>query len=142
MPGVPLTSLLRDAKLNARPITLTLAGGQVRELLVRSVGNSWFSAAEPGDGGGEFVVSLNGVRMISHPCVETVPFRLTAQAIPISAMLLQLKRQHTAVVVHLSEVILRGSIIEVGRDFFALKRSDDAQVIVPLTAFLWLEACG
>ena len=142
MPGAPLSSLLRDAKLNAKPITFTLAGGQVRELLVRSVGNSWFSAAEPGDGGGEFVVSLNGVRMISHPRFETVSFRLTEQATPIFAMLLQLKLQHTTVVVYLSEMILRGSISEVGSDFFALKKPDDAQVIVPLTAFLWLEACG
>ena len=62
--------------------------------------------------------------------------------VPLSAMLLQLERQATQTIVHLSDVVLVGNIIEVGIDWFGLKQKDGSQVIVPLHEFLWLQTCA
>ena len=142
MPDVSLPAILRHAQHSALPLTVTLQGGLVRELLVRSVGDSWFSAHETGALGGEFVVSLRAVRMIAGHPVEPAPESSGPSAVPLHAMLLQLERQRTLVIIHLPELSVAGRIGEVGVDFLRLSKTDATQVLIPLARFLWLEACG
>lgn len=142
MPDLSLPAILRHAQHSARPLTVTLHGGLVRELLVRSVGDSWFSAHETGALGGEFVVSLRAVHVIAGHRVESVLESLGSSTVPLHAMLLQLERQRTLVIVNLPEFSVTGHISEVGIDFLTVSKTDATQVLIPLAHFLWLEACG
>lgn len=142
MPDVSLPAILRHARHSALPLTVTLQGGLVRELLVRSVGDSWFSAHETGALGGEFVISLRAVRMIAGHRVEPAPESSGSSTVPLHAMLLQLERQRTLVIVHLPELSVAGRISDVGVDFLRVSKTDTTQVLIPLAHFLWLEACG
>jgi hypothetical protein len=142
MPDVSLPAILRHAQHGALPLTVTLQGGLVRELLVRSVGNSWFSAHQSGALGGEFVISLRAVHMIAGYRVEPAPESSGSSTVPLHAMLLQLERQRTLVIVHLPELSIAGRIGDVGVDFLSLSKTDTTQVLIPLAHFLWLEACG
>ena len=142
MPDVCLTAILRHAQHSGLPLSVSLRGGLVRELLVRSVGDSWFSAHETGALGGEFVVSLRAVHMIAGHRVETVPESSGSFTVPLHAMLFQLERQRTLVIAHLPELSVAGHISEVGIDFLTVSKTDATQVLIPLAHFLWLEACG
>jgi hypothetical protein len=57
-------------------------------------------------------------------------------------MLVQLERQRTEVIVHLSDSALTGRIHSVGEDYLSVQKSDHTEVVIPLGNFLWLEACG
>ena len=142
MPDVDLSAILRHAHHSAQPLTVSLQGGLVRELLVRSVGDSWFSAHETGALGGEFVVSLRAVHMIAGHRVEAVPESSGSSTVPLHAMLFQLERQRTLVIVHLPELSVTGRMGDVGADFLTVSKTDTTQVLIPLAHFLWLEACG
>jgi hypothetical protein len=142
MPDESLPAILRHAQHSASPLTVTLQGGLVRELLVRSVGDSWFSGHETGALGGEFVISLRAVHMIAGHRVEHAPESSGLSAVPLHAMLLQLERQRTLVIIHLPELSVAGRIGDVGVDFLRLSKTDATQVLIPLAHFLWLEACG
>ena len=142
MPDVDLSAILRHAQHSALPLTVSLQGGLVRELLVRSVGDSWFSAHETGALGGEFVVSLRAVHMIAGHRVEPAPENFGSSTVPLHAMLFQLERQRTLVIVHLPELSVAGRIGDVGVDFLTVSKTETTQVLIPLAHFLWLEACG
>ena len=142
MPDVDLSAILRHAQHSALPLTVSLQGGLVRELLVRSVGDSWFSAHETGALGGEFVISLRALHMIAGHRVESAPENFGSSTVPLHAMLLHLERQRTLVIVHLSELSVPGRIGDVGVDFLTVSKTDTTQVLIPLGHFLWLEACG
>ena len=142
MPDVCLTAILRHAQHSGLPLSVSLRGGLVRELLVRSVGDSWFSAHETGALGGEFVVSLRAVHMIAGHRVEPAPENFGSSTVPLHAMLLQLERQRTLVIVHLPELSVAGRMGDVGVDFLTVSKTDTTQVLIPLAHFLWLEACG
>lgn len=142
MPDVSLPAILRRAQHSALPLTVTLQGGLVRELLVRSVGDSWFSAHENSALGGEFVVSLGAIHTIAWEPLDPDLESSRPSPIPLHAMLLQLERQRTLVIVHLPELSVAGRIGEVGVDFLAVSKKDTTQVLIPLAHFLWLEACG
>ena len=142
MPDVSLPAILRHAQHSALPLTVTLQGGPVGELLVRSVGDSWFSAHETGALGGEFVISLRAVRMIAGHRVEPAPESSGSSTVPLHAMLLQLERQRTLVIVHLPELSVAGRIGDVGVDFLTVSKTDTTEVLIPLAHFVWLEACG
>ena len=142
MPDVSLPAILRHAQHSALPLTVTLQGGLVRELLVRSVGNSWFSAHETGALGGEFVISLRAVQVIAGHRVEPAPASSGSSTVPLHAMLLQLERQRTLVIIHLPELSVAGRIGDVGVDFLRVSKTDTTQVLIPLAHFVWLEACG
>ena len=142
MPDLSLPAILRHAQHRALPLTVTLQGGLVRELLVRSVGDSWFSGHETGALGGEFVISLGAVHLIAGHRVEPAPESSGSSTVPLHAMLLQLERQRTLVIIHLPELSVAGRIGDVGVDFLRLSKTDATQVLIPLAHFLWLEACG
>ena len=142
MPDMSLSAILRHAQHSALPITVSLQGGLVRELLVRSVGDSWFSAHETGAPGGEFVISLRAVQMIAGHRVEPAPESSGSSTVPLHAMLLQLERQRTLVIIHLPELSVAGRIGDVGVDFLRVSKTDTTQVLIPLAHFVWLEACG
>jgi len=57
-------------------------------------------------------------------------------------MLVQLERQRTEVIVHLSDSALTGRIHSVGEDYLSVQKSDHTEVVIPLGNFLWLEAWG
>jgi len=142
MPDVSLSAILRHALHSALPLSVSLQGGLVRELLVRSVGDSWFSAHETSALGGEFVVSLGAVQMIAGCPVEPAPESSGSSTVPLHAMLLQLERQRTLAIVHLLELSVAGRIGDVGVDFLTVSKTDTTEVLIPLAHFLWLEACG
>ena len=142
MPDVSLPAILRHAQHSALPLTVTLRGGLIRELLVRSVGDSWFSAHGTGALGGEFVISLRALHMIAGHRVESAPENFGSSTVPLHAMLLQLERQGTLVIVHLPELSVVGRIGDVGLDFLTVSKTETTQVLIPLAHFLWLEACG
>ena len=142
MPDVDLSAILRHAHHSALPLTVSLQGSLVRELLVRSVGDSWFSAHGTGALGGEFVISLRALHMIAGHRVEPAPENFGSSTVPLHAMLLQLERQGTLVIVHLPELSVVGRIGDVGLDFLTVSRTETTQVLIPLAHFLWLEACG
>ena len=137
-----LLAILRHAQQSASPVTVSLQGSGVRELLVRTVGDCWFSAREHGVGVGEFVVSLTAVHMISGVRFERAYDSSGLSRVPLHAILFQLERQRTTIILHIPELSLVGRISEVGADFLALDRSDGTELLIPLCAFLWLEACG
>ena len=142
MPDVDLSAILRHAQHSGLPLTVSLQRGLVRELLVRSVGDSWFSAHETGALGGEFVISFRALHMIAGHRVEPVPENFGSSTVPLHAMLLQLERQRTLVIVHLPELSVAGRMGDVGVDFLTVSKTDTTQVLIPLAHVLWLEACG
>ena len=145
--GSPMTlstlrELLCSSRVNGMPLEVSFQGGHLREVVVRSVGGSWFSARETGPSGSELVMSLRAVHAISGEVGEPQPRDFTSSAIPLRAMLVQLERQQTEVIVHLPDVVFAGRIHSVGEDYLSVQKSDHTEVIIPMENFLWLEACG
>ena len=137
-----LRELLCSSRANGIPLEVSFHGGHLREVMVRSVGGSWFSARETGPSGSELVMSLRAVHAISGEVGESQPRDSTTSTIPLRAMLVHLERQRTEVIVHLSDSALAGRIHSVGEDYLSFQKSDHAEVVIPLNNFLWLEACG
>ena len=137
-----LRELLCSSRVSGRPLEVSFHGGHLREMIVRSVGGSWFSARETGPPGSELVMSLRAVHAISGEVGELQPQDSARSTIPLRAMLLQLERQGTEVIVHLSDSALAGRIHSVGEDYLSVQKSDHTEVVIPLDNFLWLEACG
>ena len=137
-----LSSLLHLWRQSGLPLDLTLRGGKHLQVTVRSVGDTWFSAQETGAYESELVVSRRAVCLMRGGSLEEEQQTSKSSGVPLSAMLLQLERQATQTIVHLSDVVLVGNIIEVGIDWFGLKQKDGSQVIVPLHEFLWLQTCA
>ena len=137
-----LRELLCSSRANGIPLEVSFHGGHLREVMVRSVGASWFSARETGPSGSELVMSLRAVHAISGEFGESQPRDSPRSTIPLRAMLVQLERQRTEVIVHLSDSALTGRIHSVGEDYLSVQKSDHTEVFIPLDNFLWLEACG
>lgn len=137
-----LRELLCSSRVSGLPLEVSFHGGHLREVIVRSVGGSWFSARETGPSGSELVMSLRAVHAISGEFREPEPRDFTSSAIPLRAMLVQLERQQTEVIVHLPDGAVSGRIRSVGNDYLSVQKSDHTEVIIPLENFLWLEACG
>ncbi len=137
-----LRELLCSSRTNGIPLEVSFHGGHLREVMVRSVGGSWFSARETGPSGSELVMSLRAVHAISGEVGESQPRDSTTSTIPLRAMLVHLERQRTEVIVHLSDSALAGRIHSVGEDYLSVQKSDHTEVVIPLDNFLWLEACG
>ena len=137
-----LRELLCSSRANGIPLEVSFHGGHLREVMVRSVGGSWFSARETGPSGSELVMSLRAVHAISGEVGESQPRDSTTSTIPLRAMLVHLERQRTEVIVHLSNYALAGRIHAVGEDYLSVQKSDHTEVFIPLNNFLWLEACG
>ena len=137
-----LRDLLCSSRVNGMPLEVSFHGGHLREVMVRSVGASWFSARETGPSGSELVMSLRAVHAISGEFGESQPRDSPRSTIPLRAMLVQLERQRTEVIVHLPDTALAGRIHSVGQDYLSVQKSDHTEVIIPMENFLWLEACG
>ena len=137
-----LRELLCSSRVSGRPLEVAFHGGHLREMVVRSVGGSWFSAKETGPSGSELVMSLRAVHAISGEVGKSEPGESLSSAIPLRAMLIQLERQRTDVIVHLPNVALAGRICSVGEDYLRVQKSDHTEIVIPLDNFLWLEACG
>ena len=137
-----LRELLCSSRANGMPVEVSFHGGHLREVMVRSVGGSWFSARETGPSGSELVMSLRAVHAISGEVGESQPGDSTTSTIPLRAMLVHLERQRTEVIVHLSDSALAGRIHSVGEDYLIVQKSNHTEVVIPLDNFLWLEACG
>ena len=137
-----LRELLCSSRANGIPLEVSFHGGHLREVMVRSVGGSWFSARETGPSGSELVMSLRAVHAISGEVGESQPRDSTTSTIPLRAMLVHLERQRTEVIVHLSDSALAGRIHSVGEDYLIVQKSNHTEVVIPLDNFLWLEACG
>lgn len=137
-----LRELLCSSRVNGMPLEVSFHGGHLREVMVRSVGASWFSARETGPSGSELVMALRAVHAISGEVGELQPRDFARSTIPLRAMLVQLERQRTEVIVHLSDSALAGRIHSVGEDYLIVQKSDHTEVVIPLDNFLWLEACG
>ena len=137
-----LRELLCSSRANGMPLEVSFHGGHLREVMVRSVGGSWFSARETGPSGSELVMSLRAVHAISGEVGESQARDSTTSTIPLRAMLVHLERQRTEVIVHLSDSAFAGRIHSVGEDYLSVQKSDHIEVFIPLDNFLWLEACG
>jgi hypothetical protein len=134
--------LLCSSRVSGRPLEVSFHGGHHRDMIIRSVGGSWFSARVTGPSRSELVISLRAVHTISGELGEPEPRDSTSSAIPLRAMLVQLERQQTEVIVHLPDGALAGRIFSVGQDYLRVQRSDHTEVVIPMENFLWLEACG
>jgi len=134
--------LLCSSRVSGRPLEVSFHGGHHRDMIIRSVGGSWFSARATGPSRSELVISLRAVHAISGELGEPEPRDSTSSAIPLRAMLVQLERQQTEVIVHLPDGALAGRIFSVGQDYLRVQRSDHTEVVIPMESFLWLEACG
>ena len=137
-----LRELLCSSRVNGMPLEVSFHGGHLRVVMVRSVGASWFSARETGPSGSELVMALRAVHAISGEVGEQQQQDSPRSTIPLRAMLLQLERQRTEVIVHLLDSALAGRIHSVGEDYLSVQKSDHTEVFIPLNNFLWLEACG
>ena len=137
-----LRELLCSSRVSGLPLEVSFHGGHLREMIIRSVGGSWFSARETGPSGSELVISLRAVHAISGEVGEPEPRDSASSAIPLRAMLVQLERQRTEVIVHLPDTALAGRIHSVGQDYLSVQKSNHTEVIIPMENFLWLEACG
>ena len=137
-----LRELLVSSRVSGIPLQVSFHGGHLREVIVRSVGGSWFSAREKGPAGSELVMSLRAVHSISGDIKAPEAGDFASSAIPLRAMLVQLERQRTEVVVHVPEGGFAGRIHSVGQDYLSVKKSDHTEVVIPMGNFLWLEACG
>ena len=80
--------------------------------------------------------------MIAGQRVDPAPEGSGSSTVPLHAMLLQLERQRTLVIVHLPELSVAGRIGDVGVDFLTVSKTDTTEVLIPLAHFVWLEACG
>ena len=137
-----LRELLCATKANAVPVEVTLPGDHQKNLFIRAVGDSWFSAHDTRRSGSEVVISLGALQMFSTEMGEPQPPVSVHPGVPLSAMMVQLERQKTTIILHLSGITLRGVMCSVGQDYLGVTVAGDRRVMVPFENFLWLEACG
>lgn len=137
-----LRELLCAAKANAVPVEVVLPGDHQKNLLIRAVGDSWFSAHDIRRPGSEVVISLKALQVLSAEMAEPEPQVSLHPGVPFSAMMVQLERQKTTIILYLSGITLRGVICSVGKDYLGMTVAGDRRVLVPVANFLWLEACG
>jgi hypothetical protein len=142
MPPMTLIAVVRSHKRNGVPLEVLFRGGQHRQLSVRSVGEDWFSAQETGVLGSELVITLDAISLMRGDPSELERDTTSSSCVPLAAMLVQLERQRTRVIVHLEDHALVGHLNGVGEDFVSLTQRDGTHVLIPLEALLWLEACG
>lgn len=135
-------AILCAARTSREPLEICLPGRRWHKVVIRTVGDSWFSANQVGGVDSELVISLNAVTMIHGGQPVTDAETPRHASIPLVAMLVQLERQHTDVVICMKELSLRGRITRVGADWVGLRKSGAEHALLPLSQFLWLEACG
>lgn len=142
MSPMTLIAVVRFHKQNDTPLDVLFRSGHHKRLSVRSVGKDWFSAQETGVLASELVVTLGAILFIGADIPELEQEHTSGSSIPLTAMLMQLERQHTPVIVHLLDHVLVGRVWGVGHDCVGLTRRDGTPVLIPLQALQWLEACG
>lgn len=142
MSQLPLSAILGSHKRSGVPLSLSLRGGHYRQVEVRSVGDSWFSAQETGDSGVELVITFSAVSVLRRISSLDEEGHFPASLTPLAAMLAQLQRQRTTVIFHLEDLDLVGCVTMVGSDCLQVSSRNGNVVLVPVGRLLWLEACG
>lgn len=142
MPSLTMSAILKSRKHDGLPVDVVFRGGQHRRLMVRSVGEGWFSAQATGISSSELVVTFAAVSLVTGDFSELDEGCDGSPIIPLGAMLVQLERQRTQVSVNLRGVTLLGCVNAVRQDCLSLLKPDGISVLIPLTAMLWLETCG
>jgi hypothetical protein len=136
-----LGRVLRRAKGQGLPVEVTLVTGHSLTLTIRGVGAGWFSGQNTGGFQAEVVVAWEGLQTLQG-ALETGHDESPPPGVPLQVMLAQLGRHKTEVLLHTSSTTVRCRITEVGQDYLQCRRSDQSSMLIPLTSFLWLEACG
>jgi hypothetical protein len=142
MSPITLSAMMSSYKDRGVPVDVSFRGGQRRQMMIRAVGDTWFSAQETGITASELVVTFAAVSLMSADFPDLEQETVKRPRVPLTAMLVQLERQHTRVAVHLSGLTMVGHLNGVGLDCVGLTQKDGTPVVIPLGDFLWLEACG
>lgn len=142
MSAVTLSAILLAHKVSRVPLDIVLPGGHRRRVLVRTVGHEWFSANDIGVLAPELVVAFRAALLVSEDSLQGTLLDQVEKQIPLRAMLSNLQRQRTQVLLHLEGLELQGVVIDVFGDCMSFFAAGTSRVVIPLERFLWLEVCG